>query len=232
MDTYTTNARIAGVLFIIATVAGILMVGITQPILDDPEYLTKIAENPNPVRFAVLLQFIMAFAGAGIAIWLYPALKKHHEALALGAAGFRGIEAGLFCVSAAGLLTLISLSQEYTLAGTVNASLYETLAASIQTGRGWLSSVASAIAFCLGALLYYVVFFQSRLIPRWLSGWGFIGVIMHLLSVVLVIFGAESFSPITLLLNLPILLNELVLAVWLIVRGFNTTPLLRDTGSP
>jgi hypothetical protein len=79
------------------------------------------------------------------------------------------------------------------------------------------------IGFGLGALMYYYVFYQSRLIPRWLSGWGLIAIILHLTSVFLTNVGQiDPFlgSPI-LLLSMPIFFQELTLAVWLIVKGFN-----------
>lgn len=221
MDTHQRNATVAGVLFITATLAGILLVVLTGSILDAPDYLVQVAAHENRIVIGALLQFTMAAACAGIAIWLYPVLKNHDAALALGSVGFRIIEAVLFMVAAAGLLSLLSSSQEYVQAGAPGPDHFQTLGTFIVAARAWLATGLGAIAFCLGALMYYYVFYRSRLIPRWLSGWGLFAATSHLVAATLVMFGQEPFSPLSLLLNLPILLQEMVLAVWLIVKGFN-----------
>src|SRR3990172_7516588 len=103
MNSNRKTAMLVGVLFIIGF-AGILSAVFVQPVLDDPGYLIKVSENRNKVLIGALSELIMAFACAGIAIWLYPVLKKHNEALALGSVCFRVIEAVLFIVAALGLL--------------------------------------------------------------------------------------------------------------------------------
>jgi hypothetical protein len=79
---------------------------------------------------------------------------------------------------------------------------------------------AGVFAFCLGAFMYYYLFFQSRLIPRWLSGFGIVAIILMMAACVLALFSGNritSYIP----LAFPIFLQEMVLAVWLIVKGFN-----------
>lgn len=225
MNSDRSIAITVGILFITATAAGVGAVGMTTPIMNAPDLLVKVSENANQVFLGALLEFVMGLACAGIAIWLYPVLRKQDEALALASAGFRTIEGVLFCVAAAGLPTLLALSQEYVKAGAAEAAYLQTLAAVVKAGADWLFSGAGAIAFCLGALMYYYVFFRSKLIPRWLSGWGLIAIAMHLVSISLTMFGGDSLSTATTVLNLPIFLNELVLAVWLIVKGFNPSVL-------
>ena len=71
---------------------------------------------------------------------------------------------------------------------------------------------------------YYYVFYQSKLIPRWLSGWGFLGAALSLAAALLTIFGQIiPFSTVFILLNFPIGVQEMVLAAWLIVKGFNSS---------
>jgi len=164
----------------------------------------------------------MAFACAGIAIWLYPVLKRYDEALALGSVGFRIIEAVLFIVAAIGLLSLLMVSQEHVKAGAQACPHFQTLGAILRAVRFWASFVFAAIAFCIGALMYYYIFYQSRLIPRWLSGWGLLAITLHLAEVILTIFAlVKPLSTIQVVMNLPIFFQEMTLAVWLIVKGFN-----------
>ena len=222
MNTNRKTAIIVGVLFILGF-AVLFNVVFVKPILDDPNYLIKLTENKNLVMMGVLSELIMAFACAGIAIWLYPVLRKHNEALALGAVGFRIIENVFQIVAALGLLSLLTLSQEYVKADALAAPAFQAAGALLLAVRFWASLLLAQIGFGLGALMYYYVFYQSRLIPRWLSGWGLIAIILHLTSVFLTNVGQIdpfSGSPI-LLLSMPIFFQELTLAVWLIVKGFN-----------
>jgi hypothetical protein len=222
MNNYRKTAIIVGVLFIIATVAAVLgKVVFYQPVLDAPDYLTGIFANENQVITGAILGLIAAFACAGISIWLYPTLKKHNAALALGSVGFRIIEGMLYVVVVLGLLSLLTLSQEYVKEGASETSFFQASGSILLAMREWAGQLA-VIAFTLGGMMYYSVFFQSKLIPRWLAGWGFVAVALSLASALLSLFGqVVPFSPVSVLLNLPIGVQEMVLAVWLIVKGFN-----------
>jgi hypothetical protein len=169
------------------------------------------------------LQLIMSFACAGIAIWLYPILSKHNKFLALGAVGFRIIENVFQIIAALGLLLLLTLSQEAVKADALTASTFQIAGSLLLAVRFWAGLELAQIGFGLGALMYYYVFYQSKLIPRWLSAWGLIAITLQLVGVFLAVFGqidVFSGSPI-LLLSAPIFFQEIVLAVWLIVKGFN-----------
>jgi len=221
MNTYRKTAISVGVLFIIATVLNMLGNIPLKPILDAPDYLISISANENQVIIGGLLVLLSAFASASIAIWLYPILKKHHEALALGSVGFRVMEGMLYIVAVVGLLSLLTLSQEYVKAEASNASLFQASGTILLAIKEWAGQLG-VIAFTLGALMYYYVFYQSKLIPRWLSGWGLIGAALSLAAALLTIFGQIiPLSPVFMILHLTILVQEMVLAVWLIVKGFN-----------
>ena len=221
MNTYRKTAIIVGVLFIVATVTNMLGNLSIQPLLVATDYLVQISANENLMIIALLLVLISAFASASIAIWLYPILKKHHEALALGSVGLRLMEGMLYIIGVVALLSLLTLSQEYVTAGASNASLYQISGTLLQAVKTW-AGMLSVTAFTTGAMMYYYIFYQSKLVPRWLSGWGFLGAALSLASAVLVIAGLLSpLSTVFIVINLLILVQEMVLAVWLIVKGFN-----------
>jgi hypothetical protein len=223
MNNFRKNAISAGVLFVIADIAGFLTFAFLG-FLSNPDYLFKVTENRNQVVIGALLVLTMELVVSGIAIWLYPVLKKHNEALALWSVGLRIIESVLGIVSAIGLLALLPLSQEFIKAGTPDASYFQTLGTLIQTVRSWTTDVFGIFAWGLGALLYNYIFFQTKLIPRWLSGWGIVAIAVHLASGFLVIFAIFGpSSPMQVFLLVPSGLQELTLAVWLIVKGFNPT---------
>ena len=222
MNSYRKNAIIVGVLFITAIVAPLLSFPFTRHI-DAPDYLISVSANATQVTIGALLELIMAVACVGIAIWLYPVLKKHNEALALGSVGFRIIEGVFYIVGVVGLLSLVTLSREFVKAGAPDASYFQSLGTLLLAARDW-AGVLGSFAFILGALMYYYIFYQSKLIPRWLSVWGLIGVPLWIAAELLIMFGLiESFSTNAILLDIPIAVNEMVLAVWLIVKGFNSS---------
>jgi hypothetical protein len=222
MDTNRRIAVVAGVLFIVATVADVISRAVLlTPILGAPDYLTRISANEGQVLLGALFLLIGAVAAAGIAIALYPVLRKHNEALAVGSVGFRLIEGAFYLGIVVCLLVLVTASRESANAATSAPSIYEAPAALVMAARDSLGQVA-VMAFGLGGLMYYWVFYRSRLVPRWLSAWGLVAVTSVMVSGLLVMLGLiEVFSPPQLVLALPIFLQEMVLAVWLIAKGFN-----------
>jgi hypothetical protein len=229
MNTNRRIAVVAGVLFILATVADLIsrLVFVT-PILSDPVDLAKISANENQVLLGALLLFIGAVAAAGIAIALYPVLKKHNEGLALGSVVFRLIEAALYIGIVVCLLLLVTLSRGFANAGAAASSAYQVPGALLMAARDSLGEVA-VLTFGLGALMYYWVFYQTRLIPRWLSAWGLVAIASLMVSALLVMFRLiEPLSAPQVVLALPIAVQEMVLAVWLIAKGFNPSAIAAE----
>ena len=223
MNRYRKTAIIAGVLFITATAASILSLPFLASI-NAPNYLVNVSANGNQVILGVLLTFIGAAASASIAISLYPILRRYNEGLALGSVGFRLIEGVLYIVGAIFLLLLLTLSQEFVKAGAPNSSYFQTLGVVFLAGYHWVGFVGAVLAFYLGALMYYYIFYQTKLVPRWLSGWGLVGATLGIVASLLVMFGLIGpLSTFQVVLNLPIAVQEMVLAVWLIARGFNSS---------
>ncbi len=214
-------ARIAGVLFIIATLASILSSGFLASI-NSPNYLTDVSASGNSVMVGVLLVVVSAITSASIAISLYPVLKRHDKRLALGAIGLRLVEGALYVVGAIGLVSLLTLSQEFVSAGaSQTSSHFQTLGLSLLSQYHWVSFGAAPLFFGVGALLYYVIFHQTKLVPRWLSNWGIAGAVLCIVASSLVIFSViGASSAVQVVLILPIAVQEMALAVWLIVKGF------------
>jgi F420H(2)-dependent quinone reductase len=231
MDTNRSIAVVAGVAFLIATVAQLVGAALVTPIVSAPVDLAKISANENQVLFGALFQFIGAVACTGIALALYPVLRKHNEGLAVGSVGFRTIEGVLHVLIAVCWLFLVTLSLEAVKAGTPGSSAYGVPGALLVAGPDWLAPLA-LLAFGLGALCYYWVFYQSRLIPRWLSAWGLVAIGLVMVSGLLVMFRVvENFSPTQLVLAAPIGVQEMVLAVWLIAKGFNPSAIAAKPAS-
>jgi hypothetical protein len=216
MNTSRKTARIVGLLFITAMVAGGLRYFLLGPVLEAPDYLISVSASESQVIIGVLFYYVMAVAIVGIAIVIYPILRKHNEALALGYVGARLIEGVLFIVGMLTTLALLALSRAFVQAGAPDTSYFQTIGGLLLAVRYWAYNGLWAITLGLGALMFYYVLYQSKLIPRWLSVWGFIGAILFP-AAWLSLFGSTISDPFV----LPLVLQEMVLAVWLIVKGFN-----------
>ncbi|NPV78353.1 MAG: DUF4386 domain-containing protein [Anaerolineae bacterium] len=224
MNPKRNTAILVGALLILGTAAGILLGALLIPILQAPDYLIKIYANKNVVAAAIILQFTMAFACTGVGISLYPILKKHHEGFAIGAAAFRMMEGMNGIIVAICLASLLALSQEFGQAGAPASSQFHALGALLKSAYDWVNNVPMLLTWHIGALMYYAVFYKTMLLPRWLSVWGFLGIALSVVYCVLILFGiASSSDAVASGLNVPILLQEMVMAVWLIVKGFAPT---------
>ena len=217
----TLTARAAGSLFITATLASLLSTGLLNPVFSGPGYLFKVAAHPEQIAAGAFFQVVSAFASAGIALSLYPVVRRHGEALAIGSVGFRLLEAGLYLVAAVGALLLLRLGQGATKGAPVPP--YVGASGTLLRSLRDQADLIGVLAFYVGASMYYYVFYRSQLVPRWLSGWGLVGTTLGAVAALLVLFRVTGYmSTAQVAFNIPIGVNELVLAVWLLVRGFGS----------
>jgi uncharacterized protein DUF4386 len=222
MSTYRKIAILVGVLYIIGTVTGVLSIIFTKSVLDAPDYLVKISASGNQIVTGALLMLTMGLALAMVPIVIFPILKKHNETLALGYVVFRGgLETATYIAVAISWLLMLPLSQASVQARGPDASSFQLLG-TLLLKAAEISSTTTEIVFPLGALMFYYLLFQSRLIPRWISGWGLIAVIPYLAAGLLHMFAViDAMSAIQNVLVLPMAVQEMVMAVWMIVKGFN-----------
>ena len=179
--------------------------------------------GPGPdtrVYIGVILEMIVALAGIGTAVALYPVVKRQNEGVALGFVGTRTLEAAMIFVGAFSLLAVVTLRQAGAGAGSLAAG--QTLVGlhdwTFMLGQGFIPAVN---ALLLGSLLY-----QSRLVPRILPVIGFIGAPLLVASAMASLFGVTDYgSGASGLLSLPIALWEFSLGVYLVVKGFRAAGL-------
>jgi hypothetical protein len=223
MNADKKTPRIVGVLYIIGTVAGILSLVLTGPVRNAQNYGISIPAGETQLAVGALLVLLMGLALAMVPVFMFPILRKHNEALALGYVVFRGgLEAVTYLAIATSWLLLVPLSQIYAQAGALDASNFQSLGTLLLQAKE--IGFVLTIVFCLGALIFNYLLYQTELVPRWLSGWGLIAIVPYLAAGLLAMFGIiNALSPIYAIMNLPLALQEMVLAVWLIVRGFNSS---------
>ena len=207
-----------GVLLVVATVTAVVAAALL-PALSGPGYLADVAQHPDQLAAAALLYLVAAGTSVGVAIALYPVLKELDAALALGAVVFRTIEAVFYTVGVVSLLSVLTVGERLATVPTAGGVPTRALADSLLSVREHASLVA-VLAFSVGALMYYAVFLRSRLVPRWLSGFGIVAVLLLMTACALALFSnsdVTAYKP----LAAPIFVQELVLAVWLLVKGFS-----------
>jgi hypothetical protein len=211
-------ATTAGVLFIAATATSLIGTAFLGSLLKGPNVLAGVALHQNRLLAAALFQLLAAFTSAAVAVALYPVLRQYAAATALGSVAFRLIEGVFYALSAVGTLILVSLSAQLTAGASAHASA--DLVRDLRDAAGCVG----VLAFYTGATLYYLIFYRSQLIPRWLSVWGLAGTALGLAAGLLVLFQSIAvLSSTQVVLKLPIAVQEMVLAAWLIVKGFSPT---------
>ena len=210
-----TIGRAVGILYILGTVFGIASAAVTSSISGSDDVFDAVASNQSALALGTLLIVAMCMVLAMIPVVAYPILSRYDMLLARGYVLFRSVlEGTTYLLTAVAWLMLIPLSGSADIPLVWGETLFGLEGA----------AAVNTIMFLAGAAMFYLVLYRARLVPRWLSVWGLLAIIPYLLPVFLGLFtdiDVSTTSTATVLLDLPLGLQEMVLAVWLIVRGFN-----------
>ena len=225
MGTYKRDGRIVGALFILVMVTWSLGYSLIEPLTGSPDYLQNVYPNKNKLILGVFFELIEVSAVLGIAVMMFPYFKKQNEPIALGYVGIRIIEAIMLIVGALSSLLLLTLSQVYMEATPQDTSYYQALGATIKALRTQWVSLMIGFLYGVSALLFYFLVYRSKLIPRAISIWGLVAVVLMLIDEVIFQFtGAYTIKISGLaILGLHLGLIEIVMGIWLMVKGFNPT---------
>ena len=203
-------AIVIGMLYIIGTVGMVLSAVVTDGVLSGPAYLAKVAAQPNQVAVGALLLLLAGLALAMVPVVFWPVGKRYNETLAMGYVVFRGaLEGVIYFVGVLCWLVLIALS---TQPGVASAAGF------VRTAETVIWDQVGVFPFVVGALMFYVLLYQSRLVPRWLSVWGLVGAMLYIVAPLGSMFGLSPGYFMA-----PLALQEMVMAVWLIAKGFNAS---------
>ncbi len=213
------TAVFVGLLFLTATAAFIFADGLNSKVLSQPNFLATASSQTTMLATGALLLFAQ-FGVVGIAVLLFPLLKRHGEALALAHVGFRVTELAATLFYLAVPLLAIELGaglSDGTVDGSASSSLGALLQAQHHVAISMIYISTAAAGICMATLLY-----RSRLIPRWLAVLGLVTYPTLLVGSVLDMFNVVSVTQgIGLVALVPGALFEFILPVWLIVKGFN-----------
>src|SRR2546421_8991676 len=217
MDSLRKTSLVAGVLYLL-TFVSIPTLFIYGPV-KSVNYILGAGPDTSAIIGAIL-EIIVALAGIGTAVVLFPVLKKQNEAAALGLVGSRVLEAATIFVGVAFLMSIVTLRQagagaEALVTSHALATLYDRI---FLQGQSFMPAVNDLL---LGFLLY-----KSRLVPRGLSLIWIVGAPVLLAGYLAVMFGLIGLhaAPAT-FAALPVALFEFSLGVYLIVKGFQPSPI-------
>ncbi len=225
MKYFKGPAQRIGWLFVLATVAGVLSVVVMASTLGDEDLLAAVQANQDSLLIGQMLIFVMLVAMTGTAVLLWPILKRHSETLALGYVLARTLEVVTIAIGLVAGLLLVPLSWSVAdgadVAGADVAGA-DVLAETLEAASDWTGYLGAQMVFSISALVLNWAFFRYGLIPRWLSVWGLVGVPLMFLSGLLVMFESLNSSASALnVLVVPLAVQEMAMAVWMIVKGFD-----------
>ena len=227
MNTYRKNAVMAGVLYFLGTVFGVLSAVIGSEVLSSlnigkplvgVDMLGLVVANSSRITGGAFLILMMAISLVAMTVFLYPIFRKDSKELAMGMVIFRGaLEGTWYFISTMSILAVVALGNEYIATGANSAALQSM-------GNVWYQfqdrlGAVGYILFLIGAMCLCLSFYRTRLIPRWLSVWGLIGVVFTMASTLSHLFHIDTGYEFY--MEMVLGPQEMVMAVWLIVKGFN-----------
>jgi hypothetical protein len=225
MDPMRKTALLAGVFYLV-TFVSIPTLGLYHEALTNHQFVLHAGSN-SALLWGAFLELIVALAGIGTAVTLFPVVKRQNEAAALGFVTTRVIEGAMIFVGALSILSIVVLRHDMAGASGANAAALVTTATALAAIYKWTMLLGQTLMPALNALLLGSLLYRSRLVPRILPTLGLVGAPILITSVIVGLFRIDH--PITVLAGigtLPIAAWEFSLGVWLVVKGFTSSPLI------
>ncbi|WP_025743518.1 DUF4386 domain-containing protein [Aquimarina pacifica] len=217
MNRKQTSVRIAGLLFLIQIITYIIGNQVfVSPVLYTPNFFEAIYQTADKLLIGAILEIVCGIAVVAISVLLYPTLRRYSERIAIWYVGFRISEFTIIIFSKIKMLSLIPLSKEYMNTEGVPNEYLTILGTSILSEHT-IAVCMVMIIFCIGATMFYYLLYRSKLIPRGISIWGLVGVLLVLIANIAQLSGIG----LGMLIFVPMGLNELFLGFWLLLKGFH-----------
>jgi hypothetical protein len=231
MTSLRRTALVAGVFYLI-TFISIPTLFLYDNLKTDRNFVTSPGSSSG-VLLGAFLELIVALAGIATAVTLFPVIKRQNEAMALGFAAVRTLEAAMIFTGVLSLLTLVHLRQGLgTAAGADKTSLVTTGASLVSTYNGTLL-LGQTLMPCLSAVLLGTLMYRSRLVPRAIPLLGLVGAPLLIASTIAAFSGViAQISVWSAIATLPVALWELSLGLWLTFKGFKASPVTAGMTAP
>ena len=224
MSSTRKTALVAGVFYLI-TFISIPTLALYGPVKNHRDWILS-SGGHTAVLVGGFLEVIVALAGIGTAVTLYPVVKRQNEGVALGFVAARVVEAGMIFTGVVSLLSLVTLRQHLGAAAGADAASLVTTGASHVAVYNWAFLLGQSLMPGINALLLGSLMYRSRLVPRVIPMIGLIGAPLLIASVFATLFGGiAQYSSLAALAALPVAAWEFSLGVWLVMKGFKPSPI-------
>ena len=222
MNSNKRAAKIVGALFLLAAVTAVIGLNLYNPILNNPDYLIKGTEHANQVILGAVMELILVVSVIGTATTMFPILRKYNETIALWHVCFRFLEGVIITIGVISVLSLLTLSREFVASGSLNPSSFQASGTVLKAVHDWTFLLGPLFMLGINTMMYSYIFYKSKLVPRFLSILGMTGATLVFTCALLVMFGVfPQISFWGAIFAIPVAANEMILAVWLLVKGFN-----------
>jgi hypothetical protein len=226
LTTYRKTEISVALLWIVTAIGAIGGAILINPIINAPDYLTLVFPKSATITSGMFGWMINDIGIIFIGLLMYPILKKHSESMALGYLSMRMFESLLMIVGVFFALMLIPLSRDFINVGTVDVSTLQTIGSILKQAENWFLNLLQLIFLGIGGLILNVIFYQTKLVPRAISIFGFIGYALLLPAAVIGLYGILDPTPggPGSILAVPVALWEIIIMpVWLFTKGFDTS---------
>jgi hypothetical protein len=220
METSSRAGRVIGILLIIQMIgSGVVNFDLEAPLFTAPGFMVSAASHSQQIGLAALLRLATEASWLGIAITAFPVSFQRTRALTLWLTTLSVVVLAVAVVESIGVMSMVSLSEAYT---NANGTEREQLAAArvvVSSARNWahyLGRIFDGVA----AFVFYTALFRVKLVPRLMSGLGAMAALLMVAGVAMPLFGRDVIFP----MLAPLGLAHLLVAVWLIARGFRDQP--------
>ena len=227
MRTASGAGRIIGVLILVQMVGGILVNFILMaPLFGTPGFLVNAAEHALEISVSALLGLAIGALSLGIAITAFPVFRQYSQAMALWFVALAAVSLSVTAVENISVMSMLSLSEAYAKANAAQRDLFELLRVVVASSRNWTHYIGLIVAGST-LLVLYTVLYRFALVPRALAAFGLAAVMLQIAVVAMPLFG----RGIVFLMLAPLGVSQLLLALWLITKGFRGNADARNEGS-
>jgi Domain of unknown function (DUF4386) len=231
MTSLRKTALVAGIFYLI-TFISIPTLALYGPVKNHQDWILG-SGGHTAVLVGGFLEVIVALAGIGTAVTLYPVVKRQNEGLALGFVTARVLEGVMIFTGVVSLLSLVTLRHDLGGAAGANTAALVTVAASHVAIYNWTFLLSQTLMPGINALLLGSLMYRSRLVPRVIPLMGLIGGPLLIIAVFATLFGQHSsLSGLAGLPVIPVAAWEFSLGVWLVVKGFKPSPITAEMTAP
>jgi hypothetical protein len=221
------TALVAGIFYLI-TFISIPTLALYSQVKNHPDWILS-SSGHTGVLAGGFLELIVALAGIGTAVTLYPVVKRQNEGVALGFVTARVLEGCMIFTGVVSLLSLLTLRQDLGGAAGGNSAALVTTAASHVAVYNWTFLLGQSLMPGINALLLGSLMYRSRLVPRIIPIVGLIGAPLLIAGVIVTLSaGTGHISAFQAIATLPVAVWEFSLGVWLVVKGFRPSPITAE----